>query len=533
VNLQEILADVLDHVRGMWRYRWWAAGISWLIAVCGWLYVYSMPDIYQASTKVFVDTNTLLRPLMEGLTAQQNPLDEVRLVSRAVLTRPNLTQVAHDTDLSLTVESVAEMEALVTRLQNSIVVTGGRDNIFTIDYQDRDREKAVDVVAAVLDTFVENSLGNQGSDSAMTERALASELRSHEERLLRAEADLAQFKRDNLGYMPGETGDYYDQLQAALGAVSQKEQQIRLLEQRREELRRQIEGEEPVFGLMSSFSDVGGGCVQYSQIMQIESQISALRVQYTEKHPRIKALEDMIVGLEEQCDADMASNQLDTSIAAVPQGGQGSQGPQPLEMNPVYQNLRVQLSNADVELVELRSQLDSNRATVARLQRDVDKISEVETQLKQLNRDYGVVQARHQELLRRWEDLQAKNRLDPVTDQVQFRRIEPPFAMADPVGPNRPLLLAGVLVFALGAGGGIAFALNRVNPTFFTRRALTRAAALPVLGAVTMILDPAQLRYRRLEGVLWVATYVGLLVLNAAVVMFANPGSQLFRRLMS
>src|SRR5690606_1215219 len=124
---------------------------------------------------------------------------------------------------------------------------------------------------------------------------------------------------------------------------------------------------------------------------------------------------------------------------------------QPLETNPVYQNLRIQLSNADVELAELRAELRSYEDTIEQLRRDVDKIAQVETELKQLNRDYDVVQARHQELLRRWESLQAKNRLDPVTEQIQFRTIEPPFALAQPIAPNRPLLLAAAFVFALGA----------------------------------------------------------------------------------
>ncbi len=259
--------------------------------------------------------------------------------------------------------------------------------------------------------------------------------------------------------------------------------------------------------------------------MQIESQLSTLRIQYTERHPRILALEDMIEGLEEQCAAEMDTTRTSNYAFAGPSGSQ------PLETNPVYQNLRIQLSTVDVELVEHRTQLESYRSNVERLQRDVDKIAEVETELKQLNRDYNVIEARHQELLRRWEDLQAKNRLDPVTDEVQFRRIEPPFALADPVGPNRPMFLWGVLVMSLGAGGALAFGMHRVHPTFFTRRALTRIAGLPVLGAVTMILEPAEVRKRRLDTMLWLGCYAVLIAINFAVVALATPASLAFRRL--
>jgi hypothetical protein len=198
---------------------------------------------------------------------------------------------------------------------------------------------------------------------------------------------------------------------------------------------------------------------------------------------------------------------------------------QPLEANPVYQNLRIQLSDADVALVEAQARLNAERAEVAQLRRDVDKITQVETELKQLNRDYDVVTSRHQELLKRWEDLQAKKRLDPVTDNVQFRRIEPPFALADPVGPNRPLLLVAVLFFALSAGAGLAFSLNQVNATFFTREKLREAAGLPVLGSIRMMLTPEAAAQRRFDRIVWIAALGMLFVWTLLSVILARQAS--------
>ncbi len=150
----------------------------------------------------------------------------------------------------------------------------------------------------------------------------------------------------------------------------------------------------------------------------------------------------------------------------------------------------------------------------------------METQLKQLNRDYDIVQGRHQELVRRWEDLQAKKRLDPVTDDVQFRRIEPPFALAEPVGPNRPILLAAVLFFALVGGGALAFGLNQLHPVYFTRRSM-RVSGLPVLGAVTMLLTPALARRRRAAMLAWAACYAALVVSMVIAIGFSSRVTEL------
>jgi polysaccharide chain length determinant protein (PEP-CTERM system associated) len=520
VNAQEIIAEIVEQLRGAWRYRWVAMGVAWALSLGGWLYVATMPDIFLASARVYVNTNSLLKPLMQGLTAQQNTMSEVQLVSTAVLSRPNLESVARETNLDLRAKNPDDFEQLITGLKTEIRVSGGRDNIFSIQYQDTSREMARDVVAAVLDTFVEDAIVAQGDDAEITEIALGGEIQDHEQRLSTAEAALAEFKKNNLGYMPGESGDYYARLQTALGNVAQTEEKIRQLQQRRDELNRQLEGEEPVFGIVPTAGDAM--CSLRGQIGDLEKQLSGLLVDFTEKHPRVVTLRETIDSLERRC--------ADERVAGVAAGVSRAQASgDTLEMNPVYQNLRIQQSNTELELAEARAQLGSYQNAVAGLRRDVDKIAEVETQLKQLNRDYSVVQSRHQELLKRWEDLQAKKRLDPVTDDVQFRRIEPPFALAEPVGPNRPLFLGATLVFALGAGGALAFVLSQVHPTFFTRRSVRRVSGLPVLGAVTLLQTPAQASRRRMQSIAWAAGCVALLFSTAIVVLYSGAIADLVR----
>jgi len=520
LNPRELLAEILEHARGMWRYRWSMVACAWGVSLLGWLYVSSIPDIYRADAKVFVDTSSLLRPLMQGLTATTDPMNEVQLVSRAVLTRPNIEKVAYETDLALRAETPEEMEELVTALQTRIIVSGGRDNIFTIEYEDFNRDKARDVVAAVLDAFVEDAIGNEGDDAEVTERALANEVEVHEKRLRDSEQALAAFKQENLGFMPGEYGDYYNRLQLATAGIAKTQEQLRLVTARRDELRRQIEGEEPIFGIVPG--TVTSQCAKGPQITDLHRQLDELSVNFTDKHPRIVTLQETIAQIERECQAETANAPL-SPVAATDQR---------LEVNPVYQSLRIALTTAEAEIAELRSRAETEQNEVARLRRDVDKITEVETQLKQLNRDYTIIQTRHQELIKRWEDLQAKKRLDPVTDNVKYRRIEPPFAQTEPVGPNRPLLLAAVLLGALGAAAAIAFGLNQLHPVYFSRTVLGRTVQLPVLGAISMILTPETRRHRQRVFQTWAFAMFLLLVGGAVSILFAREGAALVQSML-
>ena len=66
--MQEVISQILSYVWGVWRYRWLAIVVAWVVAIGGWAYVWQMPESYVASARVYVDTNSVLRPLLKGLT---------------------------------------------------------------------------------------------------------------------------------------------------------------------------------------------------------------------------------------------------------------------------------------------------------------------------------------------------------------------------------------------------------------------------------------------------------------------------------
>ncbi|MGH8277131.1 MAG: XrtA system polysaccharide chain length determinant, partial [Steroidobacteraceae bacterium] len=57
-DLHVVIQNALEQVRGTWRYRWVALAVAWSVAVLLWAGVFLIPDTYQASARVFVDTNT-------------------------------------------------------------------------------------------------------------------------------------------------------------------------------------------------------------------------------------------------------------------------------------------------------------------------------------------------------------------------------------------------------------------------------------------------------------------------------------------
>ena len=88
--MQEILQLLLSYLRGMWHRRWIGLAAAWLAAIVGIAVVYRIPEKYEASARVYVDTESLLSPLLAGLAIQPNMDQRVALISRTLISRPNV-----------------------------------------------------------------------------------------------------------------------------------------------------------------------------------------------------------------------------------------------------------------------------------------------------------------------------------------------------------------------------------------------------------------------------------------------------------
>src|SRR5450631_3133155 len=97
--MQEVVERLLGYLRGMWQRRWIGLGVAWLVAIIGAVIVFRLPDKYEASARVYVDTQSLLRPLMAGMAVSPDAGQQVAILSRLLLSRPNIEKIIRKSDL--------------------------------------------------------------------------------------------------------------------------------------------------------------------------------------------------------------------------------------------------------------------------------------------------------------------------------------------------------------------------------------------------------------------------------------------------
>jgi polysaccharide chain length determinant protein (PEP-CTERM system associated) len=520
--MHELFGQILAYVRGTWRYRWLALTVAWTVCIAGWLYVSQMPDQYRASARLHVDTESMLRPLLRGLAVDTNITQRVNLMTRTLVTRPNLERVARMTDMHLEARTDAELDSMISRLRSGISLQGTeRENLYTLSYQDENPQRAHAVVQALQTIFVESALGDTRVDSDMAQRFIEQQIQEYEQRLEAAEHRLAEFRRENVGLLPGDRGDYYQRLQLAQNELEEARLRLREAENRRDEVRRQLAGEEPTFGIMGGGQPHLAASALDGRISQAQQRLDDLLLQYTEQHPDVAALRRLIEDLQEQRAAERA-------MLADSGAGPGTR----LETNPVYQQMRMTLSNAEVEVSALRVRVQRHQEQVQELQRLVDTIPAIEAELKRLDRDYAVNRENYEQLLRRRESATISQSVEDQGEQVQFRVVEPARVPTSPAAPNRPVLFAGVLFLGLGAGAGLAFVVAQLRPVFDDRKLLNALTGFPVLGTVSLIRDARARMRQRLEMVSFASVTIGLLAACGLIIVMGGIHLQAVQRLL-
>lgn len=514
-NYSELIEEAKDLIRGSWRFRWQAVLLAWIVCLPSWWFVLTMPDIYKASGRLYIDSEDSLRPLLRGLTIESDLLDDVNVMLKSILSRPTLEKIASRSGFDLGDSEAVQEEDLITRLGEQIDVTLDRNQILEISVDHSNRGVALAVVSVLIDEFVEGLLGSSRSDTKSAQDFLGKKLQEYEALLAEAEARLADFKKRNIGQMPGERGGYYDRLQSEMRALETLNSKIRLVKRRRDDLQAQMIGEAPVFGLMSS--PAGSGSVTSPQIQQLEAQLTDLRLSYTDAHPDVIRIKELLESLREE----EASRRPNSPVPDTPI----------VDRNPVYQQMKMAFNQADIELSQLTAQRADQEKIVKNLRQKIDTIPEIEAELTRLNRNYDVNKVQHDELLGRLEQARLSEDAERSSSALKFRVIDPPIVTPLPVGPNRALFFSAGLLLAIAGGLGFAGLRSIASPVFYSSHKLERRFGRPVLGTITKANTiEEQSRARRNTAMLSIVL-AGLIGCYGSLLVFERSGVQLMSRL--
>jgi polysaccharide chain length determinant protein (PEP-CTERM system associated) len=495
-----------QYLRAAWRRRWMGVIIAWLVCGVGWVGVYMIPNQFESSARLFVDTDAILTPLLRGIAADSQPTTQLEILQRTLLSRPNLEKLVSKTDLDLQLNSPSDRERLLTRLGTDIKVNPQTKNLFTITYRDKSAKLAHDVVQTLLTIFVESATGSNRTDMENARRFLERQIQSYEQQLRAAEKRRADFRGRYIEVLPNNDNPNVPALEGARGQASLLEGKLQDALISRDALKQEVESTPPMLvvesGTAQQMAAAGlGAPVPKTRVEEAEEQLRMLLLKDTDQHPDVIAQRKLIEALKSAppdpaqvrsaAAAAAAANGLEKANAAAAANPNNLRRSVP---NPIYDQLKVKLIDADTQIISLQRQRDDAvryRDKLEKVQREQPGLM---AEYQNMDRDYSVLRKNYEELLGRLQSANIAQAADTQADKVKLQVIDPPEVPRLPVAPNRLLLVTGVLLGGMGAGAGLTVLFGQLDRSFSTVDEL-RTLGLPVLGGIS-VLGLAPLRQR-------------------------------------
>jgi len=517
--MNELLLMVRDHLLGMWHRRWIGLGVAWLTAIIAVTVALRTPERYEASARVYVDTETLLRPLLAGLAIMPNLDQQVALISRTLISRPNVDKLVRMADLDLNVQSVAGREALIDQVNNTIRMGSAGNNLYVIAYRDPSPERAKKVVQSLLTIFVESSLGDKRQDTRTAVKFLDDQIVHYEQALQASEDRLKEFKLKYMGISSARDGqDYFGRVERLSADIENARLELQSAEQARDSYKKELSGEVPTL-LPEDNTDAqsrNSSPELDARLATLRKELDELLRKYTDAHPDVMSTKRLIAQLEAQ---------RKTDIETRAKGNSKSGAPASIDRNPVYQQIRVSLADAEANVASTRARLAALQGQYTQLRAQARMVPQIENEYTQLTRDYDLQKKTYDSLRARREA--AGMGIDSQdSGGAQFRIIDPPRVMPDPVPPTRLWLLFLALGASVLAGLVASFIAAEVAPIVHDARGLRTLSKRPMLGMISMLPSEPILRLRRRNAYLFTGSACALLIAFIGVVTLA----QLFGR---
>jgi len=483
--MEELLRQIIGYLSGMWRFRWWGLGLTWVAGAIGCVVVYTMPDKYESMARVVVDTRSLLTTVANKTGAAAPNYDQrVQVLAKTLINRPNMQKLIEKSDLDFTInspnpaEQEAQREALVEHLLAKLEVrASARDNIYTIAYADEKPRRAQRVVSELMNMFVEIGVTGKTSDVGNTRAFLEEQVRIYQQKLQDAENRRKEFEMANLDLIANVEGGTVGRLNDIKNKLAQAKVELSQAQGERDALYKQTgaqKGKEWVPGLDEQISDM-------------QKRINQLKLNYTDDHPEVREAKRVLADLQAQREEKVAEMRRNGEAT-----GSDSSNPAVLQLKMELGRVDAKVASAAVLVKDLEDQLASaNDSAKKRL--------DAEGKLADMNRTYELDKQKYESFIKQLQDLDVTDNPSVLASAIGFKVFEPATLPVSPAAPKRELLLLLVGVVALAAGAALSFLISQFKPSFMDAHTLRDVIGLPVLGVVTLLVSHERKR-RRIRG---------------------------------
>ena len=463
------------------RRRWYIMLPLCVALVSGIALAILLPEVFEAKTLILVEGQRVPQNYVQSIVTEDTA-QRINTISQQILSRTNLEKIINDFGLFSSPNAdkmFIEDKVASLRRRISVDVLSDRrreTEAFTITFKDTDPQKVMLVANGLASSFIDQNLKNRESQATGTSDFLEAELQSMKLKLEKVEENIKNYRKTNMGELPEQLETNLRILERLQEDLTDRQQSLRAAQARLAELNNQALNREP------SVVVIGGDQTQRegsASLEELYAQLESLKARYTEKHPDIQRIKKQIADLESKNTQDVASGNSEGLSARIP-----------LAMRQQIFEVKTEIQNTESEIEDLRNK-------IAEYQRRTENIPRREQELLGLNRDYQNIRATYESLLARKLEADIAVNMERKQKGEQFRILDPAKVPERPVDPDLKKLFLLMVALGFGLGGGLAFLLDIVKPSFRKPNEIEEQYELPVLVSIPKLLQPKQMLLRR------------------------------------
>jgi polysaccharide chain length determinant protein (PEP-CTERM system associated) len=533
--------DIEDYIDILRRYRSWIVGPTFAGLVIAVVVAFLWPDTFVSTAVMRITPQQISERLVPSNISTQMA-ERLLSMQQQIESRTSLQELIQRQSLNLYTKERQRkpMEDVIEQMRKAIKITlldsgstGGPQqrfaSAFAISFSYSDRYKAQAVVGALVSKFTEETHNQLRQQADTTTTFLNDQLKSAKETLDRLDGEMTKFKMENAGRLP-------DQLQANLQAGNALEMQLQSIN---EALNRDAQDkmmlETQLQNLQHQSAFIGQNLEQNSsresvkndhliqlnnKIMDLDSQLSALRQTYREDHPDIRKAEAQLTVMKKQRDDLEKEETTQAAKTGSPKkvtNPQVAQSMETLKLSMSNVQAQIQARNMEMEQRARRQKELQAEITVYRARVDASPVNE--QRYLALQRDYQLAKADYDEKSKKKEISETSSDLEERKAGENLETLDPPSLPEQAAEPNR-LLIAGA-----GIGVGIFFGvfmagIREMKDTSLKNLKDVRAYTnLPVLSSIPLLENALLVRRkRRLFWLAWsTAVIVGTIAISSSM----------------
>jgi polysaccharide chain length determinant protein (PEP-CTERM system associated) len=539
----------LEALLGLLRRRKWIGlpVFAVLASTLGSLILF-LPNVYRSQALVLIESQQIPQ---EYIRSTVTKVVERRLqeISQELLSRSQLEQLAEQFSLYRQLKKEgASSEAIAQAMRKDIGIKvinargrGGEAVAFGISYRSPDPQKAMQVANQLASLYIDANMRLREGQAASTSEFLAKQVQDIQVKLEQQEETVTAYKRQHLGELP-------EQREANLGIIDALQKQMTLLsdnvaraQERRNAIMQMAALEAELAEVEMSNTASRSSTLDQSPLTQVspqqqlkilQSQLAQYRVRFSEKHPDVIRLKQVIATLESQIEKvgpSLTNNE--TPETEEPFNGINTHTARTAATKGTAN--RIELASIDSEILRMNGELRKISGDVAMYQQRIENTPKVEQELLSITRDYNTTRELYASLLKRLDEAKLADKLEQNQKAEKFKILEPAFFPDKPEAPERERLLLVALFVILGAALGSMLLREMLDTSFHNVDDLRSSVKVPVLISIPRIVTTPDLwRGRFRQGIGAVALTLSVVVIIGVMYRVVIGNENLTRSLL-